>query len=455
MTEQAENTPIYFKSLSVENVLCFSRRQTLDLTDKDGNPAQWTVILGDNGTGKTTLLRSLAAMEITQFSGGGKKRVLGPRIYSMHVQRTWRAMDLPFMWPSIQENTDDNFFEAEIVSGQKLQHSDKQGQRPETIRFSASYQGLVDFIPDDKRSLDKDFICYGYGANRKLGRTQIAESLRILGRELTATLFDEQATLMNAEEWLVRTDYAALKSQQDERPEHSQKKRREFSQIKDILKNILPDVDDVEVSTDSEGTPQARFKTPYGWVPLHGLGLGYKTVIAWMVDLASRLFARYPDSEDPLSEPAIVLVDEIDLHLHPRWQRTIMSFLTERFPNTQFIVTAHSPLVVQAAADANLVLLRREGDHVVIDNDPEVIDNWRIDQVLTSVFGLPSARPPKLDELLERREALLSKAELTDADERKLDEIEAKIGRMPTAERPEDIEAMDIIRRAAEILGDA
>jgi predicted ATP-binding protein involved in virulence len=75
-------------------------------------------------------------------------------------------------------------------------------------------------------------------------------------------------------------------------------------------------------------------------VRLSSLGLGYRTMIAWMVDLAVRLFKRYPDSEDPLAEPAIVLVDEIDLHMHPKWQRDIMQFLTDRFPT-------HIPLVME------------------------------------------------------------------------------------------------------------
>jgi predicted ATP-binding protein involved in virulence len=171
-----------------------------------------------------------------------------------------------------------------------------------------------------------------------------------------------------------------------------------------------------------------------------------------MVDLAVRLFKRYPDSEDPLAEPAIVLVDEIDLHMHPKWQRDIMQFLTDRFPNTQFIVTAHSPLVVQAAQDANIVLLRREGDRVVIDNNPEIIENWRVDQVLTSVFEMPSARPAKIEPLLQRRKELLTKPKLTASDRAELKELEAQIGTLPTAETSEDIKAMDIIRRAAKLL---
>jgi len=168
------------------------------------------------------------------------------------------------------------------------------------------------------------------------------------------------------------------------------------------------------------------------------------------VDFASRMFVRYPASENPLAEPAIVLVDEIDLHLHPRWQRSIMSYLSNLFPNTQFVATAHSPLVVQAATDANIVVLRREGDHVVIDNDPAIVRNWRVDQILTSeLFGLESARPPQLDGLLRERERILGKSKLTKKDEARLEAIGAEIGGLPTGETPADIEAMDIVRRAA------
>jgi predicted ATP-binding protein involved in virulence len=71
--------------------------------------------------------------------------------------------------------------------------------------------------------------------------------------------------------------------------------------------------------------------------------------------------------EDPLSEPAVVLVDEVDLHLHPTCQRKLMDYLGERFPNTQFIFTANSPVIAEAARDANIAVCRWEGDRVVID----------------------------------------------------------------------------------------
>lgn len=106
------------------------------------------------------------------------------------------------------------------------------------------------------------------------------------------------------------------------------------------------------------------------WVSMRELSLGYQTMTAWIVDLASRMFEAYADSEDPLKESAVVLVDELDLHLHPRWQRQITAHLDALFARVQFIVTAHSPLIVPAET-VNVAVLRREGDHVVIDSSKD------------------------------------------------------------------------------------
>lgn len=266
----------------------------------------------------------------------------------------------------------------------------------------------------------------------------------------SASLFADDVYLNNAEEWLLQSDYAALS---DSPLQERARKRRD--DIVEALLAVLPHVTDIRFvrPTVENLKPRVEVETPYGWVELSALSLGYRTLIAWIADLAYRLFQRYPDSPNPLAEPAIVLVDEIDLHLHPKWQRTLISYLTERFPNTQFIVTAHSPLIVQAATDANIVLLRREGDHVVIDNDVEAIRGWRIDQVLTSdLFGLETARPPEFENLLKERNKILGKSKLTKVDERRLKQLDTAIGNLPTGETPEDAKAMEIIRRAAEVL---
>ncbi len=433
---EARANAVYFTSLTIENIRCFGPPQRLDLADEKGHPAQWTVLLGDNGVGKTTLLQCLAGLEPSDFRGGRHDepwivaRAILPNLFTPSEYVRFRA--------------DGNArITAEFCAGRKIaQNRGKIDVAELSFETSGGLSTGVASLSGSNEILDLD--CYAYGAARSMGTGTIAES-DVESR--TNSLFDENAELRNAEEWLLRTDYAASKRSAIQAEARSRAKL-----IKSVLIDLLPDVDDIRFPTpdDVDAGPRVEFHTPYGWVPIRRLGLGYKTLIAWMVDFASRLFERYPESSNPLAEPAVCLVDEIDLHLHPRWQRTIMRYLSERFPNTQFIVTAHSPLIVQAATDANIAILRREGDHVVIDQSFKAIRGWRIDQVLTSdLFGLETARPPALDEALRERKKILTKSRLTATDKRKLATLEAQIGALPTGETTEDIEAMDIIRRAA------
>jgi energy-coupling factor transporter ATP-binding protein EcfA2 len=473
-TSSNKTPPVYFLSLEVENVLCFKGKQELKLSDKQGKPSQWTVILGNNGVGKTTLLRCLAGMEIIpsrqDLDSPYRAYPLITLLGTSKDFKEWKEELKVMQKMMAQVNTkfvcNANLTSLKALEGDIRNHPeiktihievDMQSYTPR-IGFPVEATKVMEIIHTTEKTVEEaslqlsvDFlsgaICYGYGATRIMANTSWSDEY---STDHSITLFYDNAALMNAEEWLLQTDHA-VKSASGKTRIFLKKK---FDRIVEILKQILPDIKDIRITPVDEDRlyPTAEFLTPYGWVRLLSLGLGYRATIAWMVDLAIKLFKRYPDSEDPLAEPAIVLVDEIDLHMHPKWQRDIMQFLTDRFPNTQFIVTAHSPLVVQAAQDANIVLLRREGDRVVIDNNPEIIDNWRVDQVLTSVFEMPSARPAKIEPLLQRRKELLTKPKLTTSDRAELKELEAQIGTLPTAETSEDIKAMDIIRRAAKLL---
>jgi predicted ATP-binding protein involved in virulence len=434
--------PVYFASIEVENVLCFKDSQKLDLCDANGFPAQWTVILGDNGTGKTTLLRCLAAMQPVIGFFLGSESTVSPRI----ELGSWTEL---FKLDSVALSITAQFIYGLSLINKKnnLLIGDKENLEVKNAILEFNVDNHYRVSSNGSKDIYLLGIqCIGYGANRKMGSMSFTEKL---STKNTSTLFSDEEKLIDAEDWLLQADYAVARSD----PKNN-KFKKQFDLVTETLKNLLPDITNVRIALadDLRSRPMAEFETPYGWVPLSNLGLGYRTVIAWMIDLSARMIDRYPDSENPLAEPAVVLVDEIDLHLHPKWQRTIMSFLTERFPNVQFIVTAHSPLVVQAAGNANLVLLRREGDHVAIDNNPEVIENWRVEQVLTSVFDLPSTLPADIEPWVQRRREILAKSSLTKKDKLELKELEAKIGNLPTAESAADIQAMDIIRKAAKLL---
>ena len=147
----------------------------------------------------------------------------------------------------------------------------------------------------------------------------------------------------------------------------------------------------------------------------------------------------------------MVLIDEIDLHVHPRRQRTIMRQFSDHFTNVQFVATTHSPLMITSMSDVNVAVLRQTNarDHVVIENDPKIVEGWRFDQTLVSLFGLETARSARIEALMKERERLFEEAPVTPRANERLADIANELSALPTAERTEDLEAMRIIRQAA------
>ena len=441
------------------NFRCFGDPQILNLTDAKGRPARWTVIVGENGVGKTSLLQCLAGLASEHVASphtnsvkAGSTRVeyiLSPKLGTMQ--------GVPFIQDATRTEGITTDIHGGVAVGSRLtehSRSDAATFKQWGLRLTKSEKGSNSFnftFSQDLKFKLSGLLIYGYGAGSRLPSNARGEQV---GHDTTATLFDLRASLPNSEEWLLNLDHLA-KTQTPLQAKAVKSRDR----ILEILKNVLPGVEGItfDVVTD-RSIIRPRFKIPYGAVTMDQLGVGYQSMIAWIADLVRRMVYRYPESEDPLGEPAIVLIDELDMHLHPAWQRKVMHYLSEKFSNTQFIATVHNPLVVQTAADAgNIAVLRPvEGPdgkmQVIIDNEPENIRGWRLDQILTSdLYGLP-LRSENVEALLHRRTALLSKPRLTPKERAELAELNAFVHSIPTEQNPEDRRAMDVIDKAAQLL---
>lgn len=445
-----EISPIYFLDVTVENVRCFGEKQTLKLSSEEGKPARWTIILGDNGTGKTTLLQCLVGFQSANLfvyaghqipKNGGTLYTFGTLEQVFEIFKRSGTSDKELL-PTIEASEFYiGMFDSETI------------YKIPGIKFVDGSSSQIRWKPE----LEK-LVIYAYGASRRMGSGELLSPISNLSHNDVASLFYEDGRLINAEEWLLQAYLTYKRSQEQHEQDIQVYAERRYEKVKQTLLMLLPDITDIQISPVSKAQLKTlvEVKTPYGWVEMKSLSLGYRTFIAWVVDLASRLFDRYPNSENPLAEPAIVLVDEIDLHLHPKWQRTIVNYLTKIFSNTQFVVTAHSPLVVQALPrDANIILLKREQAQVIIHNNQEekVIYGWRLDQIVTSdLFDLPSARPIEYDELLRKREEILAKDDLSPEDEIELERIGSQLSLLPITPSIEEHEAMELIRKAAHLL---
>lgn len=287
---------------------------------------QWTVLLGNNNTGKTSLLRRIAGFK-------GVDNVEYHNIIKNNVER---------------------------INPLKIQLPFGDGS-------NVVYEFTGDLIANP---------LYAYGVSRYPSKTSLYDQQS----GDCDTLFYHDRQLVNIEEWLMQLDYAASK---DAVAKDGRDKIKNL-----ICGNIFPEILDVKFES-KDFKNYVLFKTLDGWFRYEQLGFGYQSMLSWVVDLGKRLFEKYPASENPFNESAVVLVDEIDLHLHPEWQRKVIATVSRVFPNIQFIVTTHSPLVIQSMENVNLYVLRREGAKIVAEHSEFTnFSGWTVEEILRDLMKL-------------------------------------------------------------------
>ena len=163
------------------------------------------------------------------------------------------------------------------------------------------------------------------------------------------------------------------------------------------------------------------------------------------------------------NDETLFLLDEPDTHINPQWQRNYIKHIMDLSmtkadkKSKAFFISTHSPLLVQANSsddeDVNLLLFKRnENGKVQIDTEEDVVENWRIDQVLMSkYFDLPSSRPASLDEFMERRRAMVEGGAENGVKNSLASDVD-EFGYLPTGETMADVEAMAYIHTIAEKL---
>ena len=155
-------------------------------------------------------------------------------------------------------------------------------------------------------------------------------------------------------------------------------------------------------------------------IPLSQMSAGYKSTISLVADIAYRMAILNPQLGTAVlrDTDGIVLIDEVDLHLHPAWQHRILSDLREIFPRVQFVVTTHAPAVISSVKSENLVVL---DDYEVRDVTSEIYGN-DINSILTGVMGV-SDRNPKIAKLFDQFYSFLNNGQYDEAEDI-LDEID-------------------------------
>lgn len=334
----AEVAPPFFDVVHLTHLKATNLRGFVEFTIAPNPPTehrgQWIVLLGENGIGKTTILRGVA---MTLATPDVATSLLGqsPAVHRRHgTPRGTAAVTV-----------NGHHFGA-ILNGEPGHESLRADE------FTAS-------TPDSARPWT-----VGYGCRRGSALGGAKREVSFGERDQLDSLFDGDRGLIHAETWLVSQKLAATLAPGSEADAR-------YQAITRVLRAVL-NVEAIDVEADTKVWVESAAT---GRTTLGGLSDGYVTTAGWVIDLLARWVNRCVELKKQLGDrfdtrdrlggrfhehmTGVVLLDEIDVYLHPRWQMTVIETVRDLFPRLSFVVTTHNPLTLLGARPGEVWVLRR------------------------------------------------------------------------------------------------
>jgi predicted ATPase len=390
---------MYIHKIKLTNIRGF-KSLDFDLQRPDKTYAGWTVFTGDNGSGKSTLLKSIAI----GLTGRETARSLQPSF------NKWVRYDAPeskghVELDIVRVKTDDALNGGGKSPGERFPaHLVFENGGKETSLKVELPEGRPKSYQTPERTIwaggSSGWFCCGYGPFRRVfGESPIAQRLMSApSTERFVTMFEEAASLAEVDRWLRELDHKKLEM-----------KAAEVSQLAILLSLLRQDLLPNQITVDRVDSDGLWLKDRNGveisWASMSD---GYRSALALVADILRHLINAYGhenlltttlDGNIEVARSGVVLIDEIDAHLHPEWQREIGFWLKRHFPKIQFIVTTHSPIICQAADPGGLFVLPEPGSgqepRRLTDEELNTIIASRPDTILRSpAFGLQSTLSP-------------------------------------------------------------
>lgn len=353
------------KRVTLQNIGPF---ENLNLELDLGFDQKWHIFLGDNGVGKSTVLKAIALA----LCGKEAQR------YAGRLLRDTRR--------------DKGDSEEEMIGTITLE-TDNKTSYVTTLRRHK--EGEVELISTTARPLEAEgWLALGFPPLRTTSweppkgpdpDTKM-KSRPVVSDLLPLVSGDVDPRLDKLKLWIINMDYQGQKSK------HLEGHYRELIQkMFDIIGTVAEGM-----KLNYKGVDEANrilIESEDGTlIQLEALSQGTISLIGWIGIFMQRLYEVFDEDQDPTKRYALILMDEIDAHMHPLWQRTLVTHLKEIFPEAQFIATTHSPLVVGGMPSRQVVRFSRDavGRAVVLPVAPDMTLGYT-DQVLTSLlFDLPT-----------------------------------------------------------------
>jgi hypothetical protein len=324
-------TSIWIEEVELVDITCIEHLR-LEFSEPSTGREPWIVLLGSNGVGKSSVLKAIA---LALSSDDDRARLVpDPSRFVRHGQSTGRIR--------IRFNEGS---EVTVLLRRRSNSCKITGSRP-------------------------PFGLAAYGSTRLLRRNPTRAFTSATGPTLS-NLFDPWTPLADAEPWLADTQQVAS--------DH-------FQVLASQVKTLLSIEHDVELSR-LRGRLRARV---FGeLLELPQLSDGYQTILALALDLTMAFGRELEQGFSTENFEGMVLLDELEVHLHPEWKMNVVSDLRSMFPHLQFVVTTHDPLCLRGLERGEIHLLRRDELDEVVVEQIDVPPGLDADEILTGQwFGL-------------------------------------------------------------------
>lgn len=381
---------MYVRRLQVQNLKRL-RSFTVDFCHA-GQPRMWTVLIGENGTAKTTLLQAIA------LAATGSKQVntlAGPIVKHLRDRRSSAplAIDAKFEFSSQGRDGENHpLLKKKIPAHLGLSSRvdlevgstslDAQARYFDLEKSDNVSTGTRDPLDHARERHTRRWFVAGYGISRALPDATLTPPFDRPSIERLQPLFDAQARLASTSFF----NHFALKDAQENRSKGTTS-RLYSRMLNEAIKlggsDLLPHITKLELRGQG-GASRAidliesdRFHQRMGRhvQKIAGVALshGYQSTFAWIADLIGHVLLESKAALSTIDMEGLVLLDEIDLYLHPSWQATFVTALRRVFPKIQFIATTHSPVILAGLAPHEVVRLQidpESGDVVRAGWDP-------------------------------------------------------------------------------------
>jgi predicted ATP-binding protein involved in virulence len=398
--------------LEVRNFRGFEH-QTFNFSD------QFTVLIGENATGKTAILDALvigAGSLIIDFDGFHWGEVPGGRIQDNDIRqlryKKSQAPSMQFQFP-VEVYCKGVIAQQQITWKSDLEQIATAWSRKLTPEIQEIAEKLQTKVHDGENVL-LPLIAY-YGAGRlwicKKQEQKTVEQPKTRMRGYIDCLNPRSNLIL---EWFRTEEISVLQGQESVGIHQAVTAALSSCKIENWQSINYDEQENTELVTDADGRT----------MPFQMLSDGVRNMVGMVADIAYRAAVLNPQLEIEAAKqtPGIVLIDEIDLHLHPKWQRRVVEDLKATFPAIQFVATTHSPFIVQSLRDGELINL----DQL---EEPEEYHNKSIEDIAENAMGVEM--PQKSERYLEMMEAAEEyyrvMQEAKEASPERLEELKARL----------------------------